>query len=146
MKTYACAFVLCVVLLGCGRDSTEYELDESSFGANTIKIIEKECGITLPAGSKGLKFHYVPPIDPIVFAKLAIPADGGKAVETWLTGLTFSGTSFPEDFADDRCKWWPSSPRSVIMSKQGFANGYYIETYLVQEKEQLILYLKYFTI
>ena len=146
MRAYVYVLVLCLVCLGCGMDSTEYELDESSFGADTITQIEKESAIDLPDGSKGLKFHYIPPIDPIVFAKLEIPAEKRKVMETRIAALTFSGNSFPRNFANDRCKWWPSNPENVVISKQAFTNGYYIEAYLVQEKGQLILYLKYFTI
>jgi hypothetical protein len=130
----------------CGRDFTEYELDEGSFGVDTIAQIEKESGIDFPAGVEGLKYHYKPPIDPIIFAKIKIPAEAKGLMEKQIGALTFSGTSFPKDFANDRCKWWPSTPENVVVSKQAFNNGYYIEVFLVQEKDLLILYIKYFTI
>ncbi len=146
MKTYFSLLALCFVCLGCGRDSREYELDGASIGADTIAQIEEESGIDLPDGTKGLKFHYTPPIDPIVFAKLEIPSEKKQAIKARISALTFSGNAFPSNFANDKCKWWPSSPANVVVSKEAFANGYYIEAHLVEEAGILLLYLKYFTI
>lgn len=145
MRT-AYIIAMCLALLGCGRDFKEYELDDRSFQADTIAEIQKESGINLPAGCKGLKYHYIPPVDPIVFAKILIPAESGKLMEQHIAGLTNNLADFPNNFASDRCQWWPSSPQNVVVSKKVFNGGYYIEAYLVREKEQLILYLKYFTI
>ena len=146
MKAYVSLLVLCLACLGCGRDLGEYELDQASFGADTIARIERESGVDLPDGSKGLKFRYLPPIDPIVFAKLEIPSEKKQAIEAQISALTIRGNAFPSNFANDRCEWWPSRPANVLVSKQAFANGYYIEAHLVEEGGQLLLYLKYFTI
>ena len=145
MKTSAHIIALCLVLLGC-RDFKEYELDEHSFRADTLKKVQKESGINLPASCKGLKYHYIPPVDPIVFAKILIPAESGKVMEQYIAGLTNSLADFPNNFANERCQWWPSSPQNVIVSRKAFNGVYYIEAYLIREKERLILYLKYFTI
>jgi len=88
----------------------------------------------------------VPPIDPVVFAKIEIPADAQDSIAKQIGALTFSGTHFPKDFANDRCTWWPASPERVILSKQAFNNGYYVELYLVKEEDTIILYIKYFTL
>ncbi|MCP3926546.1 MAG: hypothetical protein GY714_28635 [Desulfobacterales bacterium] len=147
MRVYVCILILSLVFGGCSSDSrdlTEYELDEGSFGADTIAKIEKESGIDIVDGAKGLKFYHIPPIDPMIFAKIQIPVEKGEVIEKRLKDLTVF--SFPKSFADDRCNWWPSSPKNVIFSKYTFNNGYYIEAYLIQEEQQLILYLKYFTI
>ena len=102
--------------------------------------------IDITDGAKGLKFCHIPPIDPIVFAKIQIPSEAGKIMEKRIKTLPDYDNSI-ENFANDRCKWWISSPNNVIVSKKGaFNNGYYIVAYLVQEKEQLVIYLKYFTI
>jgi hypothetical protein len=145
---YVCMLAICLAVVGCGghRDLTEYSLDETSFDAEALAKIKKESGINIPLGAKGLTFHHIPPIDPIVFAKIKIPADAKDSIVKQIDGLTFSGTSFPKDFANDRCKWWPAAPAEVILSKQVFNNGYYVELYLVNEKDGIILYIKYFTI
>jgi hypothetical protein len=70
----AILLLLGIALIGCGRDFKEYELDESSFGADTMKLIEDASGIDIPDDAKGLRFHYIPPIDPIYFAEIEIPA------------------------------------------------------------------------
>jgi|GEM_PF-5927772 len=145
MKIYAFLLILCLTILGCGRDFTEYELDEGSFKADTMAQIKKETGIDIPDRAKGLKFHYIPPIDPIVFAKIEIPSESKKLMETQIAAFT-DISDFPKDFANDRCQWWLSGIENMILSKKTTSNGYYLEIYLVQEKEQLILFLKYFTI
>lgn len=139
---------ICLVVLGCGwhRDLTEYSLDEDSFDAEAMAKIEQESGIDLPDGAKGLAFRHIPPIDPIVFAKIKIPADAQASLAKQIGALTFRGTHFPKDFANDRCEWWPAGSESVVLSKQAFNNGYYVELYLVKEKDAIILYIKYFTI
>jgi len=141
-------FILCLAFFGCNpdhRDLTEYELDENSFGADTILKIEKESGVDIPDEAKGLKFHHIPPIDPIVFAKIQVPSKTGKLMEKRIKSLP-DYDPFPKNFANDRCKWWPSNPKNVIVSKGAFNNGYYIEAHLLQEKEQFLFYIKYFTI
>ncbi|MHC4546400.1 MAG: hypothetical protein ACYTDW_17825 [Planctomycetota bacterium] len=139
---------LCLMVVGCGRhrDFTEYSLNENSFDSEAMSKIKQESGINLPYDAKGLAFHHIPPVDPIVFAKIKIPADAQNSLTKQIGALTFSGTQFPKDFANDRCKWWPAVPASTVLSKQAFNNGYYVELYLVKEKEHLILYIKYFTI
>ena len=140
--------VICLAVVGCEgyRDHTEYNLDENSFDAEAMAKIEQESGVDLPDEAIGLAFYHVPPIDPIVFAKIEIPAKGQELVSKQIRELTFSGTNFPKDFANDRCKWWPAAPKNVISSKQAFNNGYYVELYFVEEEDDFILYIKYFTI
>jgi len=144
--------VISLALLGC-RDlkyTREFELNQTSFEADTLADIEKDTGIDIPDQAKGLKFHYIPSIDPITFAKIAIPQQEEKTITTQLN--TLSGIpDFPKDFANDRCPWWPSSSEDTIKNALISRNthkttGYYIEAYLVRENGQLILYLKYFTI
>jgi hypothetical protein len=143
-----CVITVCLAVLGCGghRDLTEYTLDEKSFDAEAVAKIEKEVGLDLPGGARGLAFHHIPPIDPIVFAKIQIPDDAENSIAKQLEALTFTGSQFPKDFANDRCEWWPTAPEHPVQSKQAFNNGYYVELYLVREHEDLILYIKYFTV
>ncbi len=56
MRVYVYILILSLVFGGCSSDSrdlTEYELDEGSFGADTIAKIEKESGIDIVDGAKG---------------------------------------------------------------------------------------------
>jgi len=140
--------VICLAVVGCDehRDLTEYNLDESSFDAEAMAKIEQESGVDLPDDAKGLALYHIPPIDPIVFAKIEIPANSQEEVAKQIRELAFSGTHFPKELANDRCNWWPAAPKNVVNSKQAFNNGYYIELYFVKEEDEYILYIKYFTI
>ena len=145
---YICLIALCLTVLGCGghRDLTEYSLDEGSFDAEAMLKIKQESGLNIPAGSKGLLFHHLPPVDPINFAKIQIPTDEVGSLVKEIKALTFSGTHFPKNFANERCRWWPAELDNIIMSKEAFCNGYCVEVYLVKESDNVILYIKYFTI
>lgn len=142
-----CILAILGTVVGCRghRDHTEYGLDEESFDSEAMAKIEKESGIDLPDDAKGLAFHHVPPIDPIVFAKIQIPAAAQDSIAKQVESLTFGGIHFPTDFANDRCDWWPAAPENVLLSKQAFNNGYYVELYLVETEGRLVLYIKYFT-
>jgi hypothetical protein len=140
--------IICLAAVGCSgnRDLTEYDLDKGSFDAEAMAKIERESGIDIPDGAKGLAFHHIPPVDPIVFGKIRIPVDAQELVKNQIETLTFSGAQFPKDFANDRCKWWPAVQENVVVTKQAFTNGYYVELYLVKEGDDIILYIKYFTV
>jgi len=137
-----------MLFLGCDkhRDLTEYELDENSFDTEAILKIEQETGIDLPDSAKGVRFYHIPPVDPIVFAKIKIPAESERSLKNQIDKLKFNDKDFPKDFANQRCKWWPSSINNAVMSKQAFNNGYYIELYLVKEKKDDIIFIKYFKV
>lgn len=137
--------LLSVVLLGCGRGFREYQLNEKSFGPDTLKEIETTAGIHLPAGVKGLKFHYFPPIDPIFFAKIEVPAHEKAAMIAEISRFTDT-PQFPDDFAHGICTWWPATFPSALISRKAALGDYFLELYLVEEQSQLILYVKYFTI
>jgi len=127
-------------------ESTECDLNEADFDREGLDLIEKSTGLDFPEGAKGLRFRYKPPIDPIVFAKIEIPADSRELIAEQIGALTLKELHFPKDFANDICEWWPSTPEHVLLSRLANNKGYYIEIYLVTEEEHLILYIKYFTI
>jgi len=147
MRTNTWIAFLCLTVLGCGwdRDLTEYSLDEKSFDAETLAEIEQESGIDLPDGAKGLAYHYEPPIDPIVFARIRIPADAQEALVKQIEALTFDGDEFPMFGAEDICDWWPATFENILVSKQARSNGWYIDLRLVKEGDHMILYINYFT-
>jgi len=69
-----------------------------------MKLIQEASSIVLPKEAKGLRFHYVPPIDPICFAKVRIPADSKKSIQEQIERLKDSA-DVPQKFADERCLW-----------------------------------------
>jgi len=138
----AAIFLLTLFLIGCGKGFKEYDLDQTSFGADTMKLIEDASGIKIPGGAKGLRFHYIPPIDPIYFAKIEIPDADRKTLEAQIERFK-DGKEFPDNFANDRCDWWPSSFTNAVISRKAVLDYYYLELYLMKEDGRLILYLKY---
>ncbi len=139
---------ICVFLTDSKQDlyRTEFELDEASFTADTLKKIETELTLAFPPGTKGLRFHYKPPIDPIVFAKIEIPPEAKDSMVKRLTEMKEFPGKFHTDFGNKRCNWWPASVTNEIATKFSTKGGFYIQAYLVQESDKVILYLKYFTL
>lgn len=137
--------VLAFLLIGCGREFEEYDLDTTSFDHRTIDLIESVTGIDIPNGARGIRFRYIPPIDPIYFAKIQIPAKARKDLESQLQNFG-NDQNFPEDYANERYEWWPTRfGKSLIERKAGFGS-YFVEVYLIEENDHLILYLKYFVV
>jgi len=137
------AFVLGRTLLGLVTGLTEYELGEGSLGwPTTIAFIEEQSGFDIPNGAKGLRFQYLPPIDPIWFVKIETPADSRELMESRIAALPDSDIYH---LASDRCEWWPSSPENAVISRSETEDemANYIEAHLVQEGEQLVLYLQH---
>ncbi len=137
------------MLSGCQhRDTTEYTLNEETFDSQAMEKIESETGIDLPEGSTGLSFHHIPPVDPIVFARIRIPEEEVESLTRQLAVL--DEDSFPPGFASERCDWWPPDPGIVSMTRRNFSNGYHVELHLAredgQEEGRTVLYLMYFTI
>lgn len=145
----ALAMLMAFMLTGCQhRDTTEYSLDEETFDSQAMEKIETESGIDLPEGSAGLSFHHIPPVDPIVFARIWIPEEAVESLTRQLAVL--DEDSFPPGFASDRCDWWPPDPGIVSMTKRTLSNGYHVELHLAREdgpeEGRTVLYLMYFTI
>ncbi|HNW94338.1 MAG TPA: hypothetical protein PKM88_15645, partial [bacterium] len=67
----------------------EYDLDAESIPDDIVAQVGAETGLALPAGSRALRYHYVPPIDPIVFVKFAVPPDAQQALTAQLAALTW---------------------------------------------------------
>ena len=126
-------------------DSHRYSLDEKSFNAAKLADIQEETGIKLPEGSKGVAYQYYPPIDPIVFAKIRIPAEGKQMLAEQIKA--FKDVEFPEGgFAYDSCDWWPPDKKNVILFKRSYHGNWNLEMYLVDEDGTLMFYVEYFTI
>ena len=62
MKTLATILLIAICLPGCSKTERDYELDASNFGADTLLYVEKEMGLKMPMGAKGLNFYYKAPI------------------------------------------------------------------------------------
>lgn len=117
---------------------------------STSKLGELESfsGIQLPSDAKALEFQYLPPIDPIYFAKLEVPAGTRTSLVAQFEDL--EPYDVPDDFANDQCDWWPTRIDKTVYEKRAVKSSakgsVYIDARLIEEGGKLVLYLKCFTI
>ena len=122
---------------------TEYDLDENTFTRAHLQELEQFSGISFPPGAKGMRLHYLPPIDPVYFAKIRIPRTSLPSLKKQLENST--QYSFDRSFANSHCKWWPANFIETLLSEQVFAEVY-VELHVVEEDEDTVAYIKAFTI
>lgn len=146
MKCFATLFLVAVCLMGCGKGTHDYELGSADFGADTLLMVEKEMGLKLPAGSKGLNFYYKAPIDPAFLAKIEIPSDAKDDMAKQLSALpnkpvrTSGGLS-------ERISWWTPTVGNVLEDREFLddSNGRYRRAILTEKDGVWLLYLDWNT-
>lgn len=121
---------------------TSYQLDEKSFGAKTLSIIQSDSGVKLPTGSRGIKFIYLPPIDPSWAAKIEIPKEASATMLAELSKfageqINIIGESGP------RTNWWHNQKSKVLIDRQSSPMGNYLRMTLTEEAGSIFLYIEW---
>lgn len=120
----------------------ERDQDEKTFQARTYTHIERESGFKLPPNAKGLNFYYWPPIDPGFAAKLRIPFESKAQLITQIEKIQNTGNAIFTPVGA-RQKWWISENAKIILERKVENGSSYFLIFLVEEGEDLILYLEY---
>ena len=135
--------ILAVLLLaGCDKYAHKYELDERSFGPDTLKEIEQDSGITLPTGARGLHYFYKPPIDPGFAAKIELPVESKDEVLRRISAIKQESVSVSGDLGP-RFPWWVSARASVLLDRQSRTKDTYLHAILTDEEGRMFLYLEW---
>lgn len=146
MNSFTTLFLIAVSLTGCGKGTHDYELGSADFGADTLLMVEKEMGLKLPAGAKGLNFYYKAPIDPAFIAKIEIPSDAKD-------GMVNQVSAFPNKpiisrgGLSERISWWTPTVGQVIQDRNFFDanNGQSRRVILTEKDGRWFLYLDWST-
>lgn len=138
------AICLLVLLTACGKYSHEFELDERSFGSDTIQMIEHDTGIDLATNAHGLNFFYTPPIDPAFAAKIEIPADSRTNLLVQLSRMKAEEIHVSSALGP-RFKWWTPAQGKVLFDRQEMRTEGYLHAVLTEEGDRTILYLEWAT-
>lgn len=136
----------CVCLMGCSKDLHDYELGSTDFGPDTLLKIEKDMGLKLPAGAKGLNFYYKAPIDPAFIAKIEIPSDAKDNMVKQLSALPNKPINSSGGLSE-RISWWTPTAGNVIEDRQFAESADYIyrRSILTEKDGRLLLYLDWAT-
>lgn len=138
--------VLFLASCGDSRYGRAFELDQTTFDADAMKMIRDDTGLVIPEGARGLNFAYKPPIDPAFLARIEIPAESRQSVETQLAALRENRVKSIGGLAT-KIPWWQPTQGKVIVDKEVFypSNGRALHAILTIEGESLILYIDWST-
>lgn len=133
-------FALAITFIGCGKPDN-YELDERSFGAESLKMIERKIEIKLPDGSRGLRLYYKgEPMDPYFAAKIKIPKLAQEAFIGRLKQLpnheNYHASSFTEKIA-----WWKPSKDTIQVERLFGHEAGITRVILCKEDDGLMFYV-----
>lgn len=146
MNRFATLFLVAVCLMGCGKGTHDYELGSANFGADTLLMVEKEMGLKVPAGAKGLNFYYKAPIDPAFIAKIEIPSNAEDGMVKQLSALPNKPVNTSGDLSE-RISWWTPAEGRVLQDREFLdsSNGQYRRAILTEKDGILLLYLDWST-
>ena len=146
---------LTLALTGCGRNAANQPLDEStsdrhldedSFDAAALAIVQRHTGIQLPDGSRGLKMFYQgSTLNPAFVAKIQIPVASGDELAGRLEKIQ-SQNATVSGALTSKVTWWNPSSGVMRVQRQFTPGGDHVLAILIQEKDRLVLYLEWMSI
>ena len=135
---------LSLILLGAFQD---YQLDENSFNAESLKMTEKYTGLTFPMGSRGknLFFRRSKCIDPSFIAKIEIPLASINSFSEEIKNIKGTKITVTEgDPFEREVNWWGPNKAAIIIEKYFYSQHGLVHVFLCQETEKFVLYIKWY--
>jgi hypothetical protein len=124
------------------RNMTDYFLDESTFDHATVEMVQKDIGLRLPAGSRGLNMFYQgSTLDPAFVAQIEIPASAADELASRIKKIREAGTI--SESLSKKVTWWNPAVGAVLVDRQSDPNGDYLHLVLSREKERVVLYVEW---
>jgi hypothetical protein len=140
------AVALTLFAIGCdSRRGKNYELDARSFAPENLRMIEKQTGIAIPDGSRGLNLLYEGrQIDPAFAAKVEIPAASHEEVAEMIRRFRNSDTHVHNPISE-RVAWW-NVRKNVIREERAFSTDTnLVHVLLCEEGGRWFLYLEWYS-
>jgi hypothetical protein len=147
---------LTLVLTGCGpkvgsqqlgKNRSDHELDETTFDAAALALVQRNTGIQLPDGSRGLNMFYQGStcIDPSFVAKIQIPESSGGELASRIKKIRHRRGAVSGSLTE-KVPWWTPSSGTIRVQRQFNPGGDYVRAILSQEEDRLVLYLEWINI
>ena len=139
--------LLALFIMGCGSDiGKDYSLDEKSFDADSLKMVEQHTGIQLPTDARGLNMFYQGShIDPAFVAKIKIPQSSQESLSRQIEKIPNQAGSVSGSLTE-KIIWWNPLKAKILIQKQYTVDMNYVRAILCQENEQLMLYVEWIKI
>ncbi len=146
MHQIASILLFAFCLIGCDKGTSDYELRSADFGADTLHMVEKDMGLKLPAGAKGLNFYYKAPIDPAFIAKIEITPDAKDGIEKQILAIPNKPMNRSGGLSD-RILWWTPTDGRIIQDRIFYdeSNGQTRRAILTEKDGRWFLYLDWST-
>ena len=137
-----------LLLVGCGDRTTRgYHLNEKSFDAQALRMVEDSIGFGLPKGTRGLHMFYVgSSIDPAFVAKVEIPTSEWETTVAkiqGLEGIPHAGDNDVYNSLTGQVKWWSPTNRTVF--KRYYRVHCLVGVWCCKEDAASVLYLEWVT-
>lgn len=121
----------------------DYSLDEKTFDAEALAMVEKNTGLTLPPGTRGLNLFYKRfAIDPSFYAKVEIPGSSGEALAAQIGRIPDRSGSVSETITQT-LPWWRPAEATTVVKRLYFENNDGVQAILCKEGNRWILYLEW---
>lgn len=146
LNLFIFVFGLLLMAFGGGNFSNaDYNLDERSFTAESLKMIEQNTGLAFPVGSRGLHMFYQNSLDPAFVAKVEIPADSKDILIKQIEQIQNKDGSVAESLTE-KVTWWKPSEATIRIERQFTRDASHIHVLFCQEQERWVIYLTWFSI
>ena len=143
---------LALMLTGCDpgagsvrlEDSTsDHKLDETTFDAKALALVQKDTGIQLPDGSRGLNMFYQgSTLDHSFVAKIQIPDSSGDELAGRIEKIRHENGTIGGSLTE-KVSWWTPSTGTIRARRQFNPGGDYVRAILSQEEDRLVLYVEW---
>jgi hypothetical protein len=137
----------CVVMSGCDDDSfKDYELDANSFTAKKLAMVQKEIGMSLPVGARGLNMYYHGSRGkPCFVAKIDLPAASWENFTKQIKQIPVKKDWYLQYPLSKRVSWWNQSKDSVRVERFFIigSTGAFVQLLLCEEHGRFTLYIEF---
>jgi hypothetical protein len=146
---------IAAVLAGCSggtapvpieRSTSDRHLDETTFDSDALAMVQRDTGLSLPRGSRGLQMFYQgASLDPSFVAKIQIPTDDGEHFISQIQAITNQEGTVSGSLTE-KVSWWAHPDSAIRLQRQWNPHGNYVRAIVTEDNDGLVLYVEWIKI
>lgn len=144
IRVLVCVVTIC--LLGCDGGLKDYCLNEHTFDAKALEMVQQKTGVTLPDRARGLHLFWqgAASVDPSFVAKIDIPKAAGEAMASQIGQLRNVDGSVSGSLTE-KVAWWKPTGAARVERQYGLDRNY-VHVVICKEEDRWMLYLEWMKI